>query len=110
MDRLPREAALAGCIVLTNREGAANYDKDVPLPSVFKFASFNADKVYALLKEICCDSIKFDEYSVKMQTYKKWIIGQEYRMRVCVDKLIGEVVTKRIDGKIPSNDAPNSLQ
>ena len=97
MDRLPREAALAGCIVLTNREGAANYDKDVPLPSDLKVSSFDADKIYSNLKDICSDSAKFNEYAAKMQKYKEWILGQEYRMRLCVDRLIEDIVTKRVD-------------
>lgn len=97
MDRLPREATLAGCIVLTNREGAANYDKDVPLPSDFKFTIFDSDKIFYMLKDICSDSDKFDEYSKQMEKYKQWILGQEYRMRVCIDNLIEEVVTKRCD-------------
>jgi hypothetical protein len=96
MDRLPREAALAGCVVLTNREGAANYNEDVPLPSEFKFA-FDADKIYSVLKVICNDSVKFDEYALKMQKYKDWILGQELRMRVCVDRLVEEVVAKRCE-------------
>jgi hypothetical protein len=95
MDRLPREATLAGCIVLTNREGAANFDKDVPLPIEFKFLSFDVDKIYSMLKDCCCDSIKYGEYAKKMQPYRDWILGQEHRMRVCIDKLIDEIVTKR---------------
>ena len=95
MDRLPREAALAGCIVLTNREGAANFDKDVPLPSEFKFSSFDPDKIYSMLKDICSDSTKFDEYSKKMERYREWISGQQFRMRICIDRLIEECVTKR---------------
>ena len=97
MDRLPREAALAGCIVLTNREGAANFDKDVPIPSEFKFKSFDADKIYCTLKDVCSDSSKFDKCSKSMERYRQWISGQEYRMRVCIDNLVEEVVTKRCD-------------
>lgn len=36
-DRLPREAALAGCIVFSTKRGAAKYDKDMPLPDWYKF-------------------------------------------------------------------------
>jgi hypothetical protein len=95
MDRLPREAALAGCIVITNREGAANNEKDVPLPSELKCSAFNADAIFSLLRDICCDFVKYEEYARKMQPYRSWILGQEFRMRVCVDKLIDDVVTKR---------------
>lgn len=99
MDRLPREATLAGCIVLTNREGAANFDQDVPLPKEFKFASFDVDNIYSMLKDCCFDDVKYKEYAEKMAPYRDWILGQECRMRVCVDKLIEEVVIKRLQNR-----------
>lgn len=112
MDRLPREAALAGCIVITNREGAAGYDVDVPLPTEFKFGGlFNVEKIYTLLRDICVSSSRHDNYYSeeeeeeemtwyeayinKMKPYVEWIHGQEQRMRECVDCFINEVVTLR---------------
>lgn len=35
-DRIPREAALAGCVVVVGRTGSAAYDEDVPLAAVYK--------------------------------------------------------------------------
>lgn len=93
MDRLPREAALAGCVVLTNREGAAGFDEDVPLPSEFKFGKFDAAATYALLKDCCNDRAK---YVAKMAGYKRWVMGQEKRMGACVDRLVDRVVTRRV--------------
>mmetsp|Transcript_5943 Transcript_5943/g.12604 ORF Transcript_5943/g.12604 Transcript_5943/m.12604 type:complete len:524 (-) Transcript_5943:616-2187(-) len=93
MDRLPREACLAGCVVITNREGAANFDTDVPLPSEFKFAQFDVDKICSLIKE-CCS--KHDEYAEKLDKYKSWILAQRVQMKACVDGMVNEVVTKRI--------------
>ena len=93
MDRLPREAALAGCVVLTNREGAANFNEDVPLPSEFKFKTFDVEKIYTKLKE-CCN--KHDEQVEKMNSYKQWILGQEKQMKECVDRLINHVNARRI--------------
>jgi len=93
MDRLPREAALAGCVVLTNREGAANFDEDVPLPSEFKFKAFDVEMIYTKLKECCT---KHEEQVEKMNSYKQWILGQEKQMKDCVDKLINHVNGRRI--------------
>ncbi|KAL7500189.1 hypothetical protein ACHAWT_008285 [Skeletonema menzelii] len=92
MDRLPREAALAGCVVISNREGAANFDSDVPLPAEFKFAKFDVDKIYSLIKN-CCS--KHDEYAKKLDKYRSWILGQRVQMKACVDGMVNEVVTKR---------------
>lgn len=36
-DRIPREAALSGCCVITGRRGAANYFQDVCIPDKYKF-------------------------------------------------------------------------
>ena len=94
MDRLPREAALAGCVVITNREGAANFDEDVPLPSEFKFDEFNVDKIFSLIKECCT---KHEDYANKMDKYKSWILGQRVQMKTCVNEMFNEIVTKRID-------------
>ena len=97
MDRLPREAALAGCVVVTNREGAANFTEDVPLPAEFKLGGkFDVDKVSSLLKDICNNYAK---YADRMKPYQKWILGQEKQMEVCVDRLVDKVVTRRIANK-----------
>lgn len=94
MDRLPREAALAGCVVITNREGAANYDQDVPLPIGFKFGEFNVEKIFSLIKECC---IKHEEYAKQMGKYKSWILGQRVQMKTCVDEMVNHIVAKRTD-------------
>jgi len=36
-DRIPREAAINGCIVITSRCGSANYYADIPIDDDFKF-------------------------------------------------------------------------
>jgi len=36
-DRFPREAAISGCCILTDRKGAAAYQKDVPILEKYKF-------------------------------------------------------------------------
>mmetsp|Transcript_16764 Transcript_16764/g.36320 ORF Transcript_16764/g.36320 Transcript_16764/m.36320 type:complete len:101 (+) Transcript_16764:228-530(+) len=92
MDRLPREAALAGCIVITNREGAADFDEDVPLPSRFKFRTFDVDRIHAMLRE-CCKN--HGEIAEEMNGYKEWMMGQEKQMEACVDRLVDRVVARR---------------
>jgi len=36
-DRLPREAAILGCCVITGMKGCASYFEDLPIPSEYKF-------------------------------------------------------------------------
>lgn len=41
-DRIPREAASRGCCVITNRQGAAANDCDIPIPDQYKFADVSS--------------------------------------------------------------------
>lgn len=52
---LPCEAALVGRVVVANREGAADFDDDVPLPSEFKSGKFDASATYGLHKDCLQD-------------------------------------------------------
>lgn len=40
-DRIPREAAICGCCVITGRRGSAKNDYDVPIPPNYKFDEVN---------------------------------------------------------------------
>lgn len=92
MDRLPREAALAGCCVVTNKEGAAKYDEDVPLPVRYKVQEFNADAIHKLLADLLDN---FDERTKDFDEYRMWINGQKERMKECVSSFLNQVVEKR---------------
>lgn len=92
MDRLPREAALAGCLVVTNREGAAQYDEDVPLPAKYKVLKFDPEAVHKLLKDLLANS---ETCNAELEEYRTWIRGQKERMKACVANLVEELVTKR---------------
>lgn len=92
MDRLPREAALANCIVITNMDGAAFYKEDVPIPKKYKIADFDVDVVHKLLNE----TIKgYAEKKKDFDAYRKWISTQEDRMDACVKSLINSILKDR---------------
>lgn len=92
MDRLPREAALANCIVLTNMSGAAYYEQDVPIPQRFKFRKFDVHKIHGILKD-CME--KYEETTCEFDGYRKWIKGQEGQMDKCVLKFMKSVNNDR---------------
>ena len=91
MDRLPREAALAGCVVITNAEGAAQYDEDVPIPADYKIRKFDVDRIHRLLRSCLDDEGKGKDFD----PYREWIGGQAKRMDDCVKAFIEEIVLKR---------------
>lgn len=43
-DRIPREAAISGCIVITGKRGAAAFAEDVCIPETYKFDESCAKK------------------------------------------------------------------
>eukprot|EP00978_Attheya_sp_CCMP212_P039855 scaffold211309_cov59-Attheya_sp.AAC.3 len=92
MDRLPREAAMAHCIVVTNRMGAAGHDTDVPLFPKYKFGTFDVDAIYQFLRS-CLDD--YETHTKDLDPYRKWIDGQEDRMKECVSHFLTLIVDQR---------------
>lgn len=100
MDRLPREAALCGCCVITNRQGAAAFHKDVPIPSKFKidvrendiYASQYLDETFAVIKE-CANS--YDSMCGNFDDYRTWIRKQKDEMQRCVETFLSEINSRR---------------
>ena len=50
-ERLPREAALSGCVVITGKRGAAANDVDINIPAEFKF-DLATTKPYQVIEKI----------------------------------------------------------
>lgn len=74
-DRIPREAAMCGCCIITNKNGAAANDIDVPIPDKYKFENdTDANPVLECINEI------FEQYSEKKQDYIPYInkISREF--------------------------------
>jgi hypothetical protein len=92
MDRLPREAALAGCLVVTNVEGAAGNHLDIPLPEKYKRKDFHVDEIHSLLKDLLSN---YDARSKELDNYRAWIHGQEDRMNECISQFLNIVVTSK---------------
>jgi len=72
-DRMPREAAMAGCIVITGNFGASSGD-DIPIPSEFKLANLTIEDLCRLIRM----SIEnYEEYYRRFEYYRHWIRQQE---------------------------------
>lgn len=66
-DRIPREAAICGCCVLTNREGSAKYNQDVNIPDEYRFDDMqNIERVLKTVYDI------IDNYEEKIPLYQKY--------------------------------------
>ena len=79
-DRIPREAAMCGCCVITNREGSAAYYEDVSIPEPYRnyvvlsdyvnFFAFVADRIRYVLNnyDLCVND--FDVYQENIRREK----------------------------------------
>ncbi|WCT14908.1 hypothetical protein [Mucilaginibacter jinjuensis] len=65
-DRIPREAALAGCCLITGKKGSAGNPYDVAIPAKYKLDETEAPAIIALIREIFSNyksqSNKFNSY------------------------------------------------
>ena len=77
-DRIPREAAVCGCCVVTGRKGSAANDADVPIGSIYKIDESSADfaeQAVQILTKILDEPVKysadFDDYRRIIEKQKK---------------------------------------
>ena len=75
-DRLPREAAISGCCVITGKRGSAGYYEDVPIEDEFKFED-NSDNIRRILKKIKNCFLEYDSNSEKFNFYRKKIKNEQ---------------------------------
>ena len=66
-ERLPREAVLGGCCILTSNSGAAKYYEDNPIPDYYKVdihsnPTMAMTKILDILKNYAERCVDFDEY------------------------------------------------
>ena len=81
-DRIPREAALLGCCVITSKNGSAKFSKDVQIPDEFKFKK-NSDNleligraIYECIENYSVQNAKFDAYRYKIEREKKVFVEE----------------------------------
>ena len=77
-DRIPREAAVNGCCVITNKKGSAAFSEDVPILEQYKFTDplNEVARLEALLMDICAN---YSEHISNFAEYRDWIKGEKNR-------------------------------
>ena len=75
-DRLPREAAILGCCVITGKRGAASYSDDIPIPERYKFEDKeeNIQNIIFAIKYCFCN---YTDLYNEFKLYRE-IIKNEY--------------------------------
>ena len=81
-DRMPREAAMLKCCIITGKKGSAKYYEDVSIPDEFKFSdckkSFKniREKIYTVFEDYENETKKFDFYREKIKNEKPLFMKQ----------------------------------
>ena len=89
-DRIPREAAVNDCCIITNREGSAKNNIDIPIFDKYKFSEPIKDqtKIFELISDI------FANYKLHLknfQSYKNKILKEEQIFEVEIDHFLKEL-------------------
>ena len=92
MNRLPHEASLAYCIVITNTSCVAGYPVDTPIPSEYKMPLLKVNVIHRLLMS---SLKKYEQRNNDFCSYREWIGSQENRMIQCIYAFVQKVVTER---------------
>ncbi len=72
-DRLPREAAMHGCCLITGRLGPAGNSVDLPINDQYKLDTLNPnffDKFKLLVQDVFAN---FDKHNEHFVSYRKWV-------------------------------------
>ncbi len=69
-DRIPREAALAGCVVITNKLGAADNEVDIPIEEKVD----GPEELKVLIEDIFKN---YESYYEKQKNYRDIIVNEK---------------------------------
>ncbi len=88
-DRIPREAAILKCCVITSRKGSAAFKEDVPIPDEYKFNDEpkNIPKIISKIKECF---VKYDEKLPDFNEYIEAIKMEPKKFREDLKKVFVE--------------------
>lgn len=86
-DRMPREAAISGCCIVTGRNGSADYYEDIPIMDQYKFKRTIAD-VPAICS--CIEQLvnEYDTYISDFEYYRSFIRAEKSKFEKAVSDLL----------------------
>ncbi len=90
-DRIPREAAMRGCCVITNKAGSAANKQDVSIPEKYKFEDVYdcAEDIIELIEDIYQN---FNRHKIEFNDYRKIIADEEAKFDADIMKIFGKLV------------------
>lgn len=95
-DRIPREARLQNCVIITGRRGSANNDVDIKIPQKFKFNEKD-NRFLEDIYDVIMDVFKDFDKNIELQAEYKAAINDEKKIfENEVIRFYGEVNKKSI--------------
>lgn len=79
-DRIPREAAMSGCCVITNKKGSAAFQQDVPIPEKYKFND-SEDNIKTITNTIRECLNNYPKSITDFSTYRNYIRNEKEEFR-----------------------------
>jgi hypothetical protein len=89
-DRMPREAALLGCCVITGRRGSAGNAEDVPIPPRYKFGEDRLARPLLVLATIRNTMAWYDRRIADFAAYRRVIAGEREALAGQVELIFGK--------------------
>ncbi len=86
-DRMPREAAMLGMIVITSTYGSAGIDEDVPLPHLFKIDTSQINFVEEAGNLIKHAIDNFQHMHNLMRPYRDYLITEPELFKQCIRRI-----------------------
>lgn len=91
-DRIPREAALAGCVVLVGDRGAGALAEDVPVEDALRIpmsddVGTTASRAHEVLRDVLASP---EHWRAGQASYREWIRAEESRFREEVRRIFVE--------------------
>lgn len=89
-DRMPRESAICGCCVVTGLDGAAAFDKDLPIPRDFKFPREDAsiERIVASIRRCLAD---YPSQVARFAPYRDFILAEPEQFGAQVQAFLAHV-------------------
>lgn len=88
-DRIPREAAMCGCCIITNKRGSAKYHEDVPIDNEFKFED-TTENIEMIIKKIKDCIENYDNEINKFDNYRRFIKQEKQQFKSDIKRIFLE--------------------
>lgn len=94
-DRLPREAAIAGCCVITGRQGSAENQVDISIPDEYKLDDSTSSYLHRFRPVVDSIFSDFDKHSSEFDLYRSVIMRERETFKSQVMELFGSLTDCR---------------